>query len=70
MATVEDRLPLLIQKQLNAEIEQHPPLFPWETEVDEYESSAAESGHPKLISISNTLPENVGTSSSPESGDR
>jgi hypothetical protein len=67
--TVEDRLPLLIQKQLNAEIEQHPPLFPWETEVDEYESSAAESGHPKHISISTTLPENIGIST-PESGDR
>jgi hypothetical protein len=68
--TVEDRLPLLIQKQLNAEIEQRPPLFPWETEVNEYESSAAESGHPKLINISTMLPENIDTSSSPESGDR
>jgi hypothetical protein len=67
---VEDQLPLLIQKQLNAEIEQRPPLFPWETEVDEYESSATESGHPKLISISTTSSENLGTSSSPESGDR
>jgi hypothetical protein len=68
--TVEDQLPLLIQKQLNAEIEQRPPLFPWETEVNEYESSATDSGHPKLINISTMLPENIDTSSSPESGDR
>jgi hypothetical protein len=68
--TVEDRLPLLIQKQLNAEIEQRPPLFPWETEVNEYESSEAESGHPKLMTISTTSPENIGTSSTTESHDR
>jgi hypothetical protein len=54
---VEDRLPLLIQKQLNAEIEQRPPLFPWETEVDDYESTDVESGNPKLIQISIPLPE-------------
>ncbi len=70
MPTVEDRLPLLIQKQLNAEIEQRPPLFPWETEVDEYEASEAESGNPKLMRISTTSLETVGTSSSPESCDR
>jgi hypothetical protein len=54
---VEDRLPLLIQKRLNAEIQQHPPLFPWETEVDEYETTEAESGHPKLIHIPTSSPE-------------
>jgi hypothetical protein len=48
---VEDRLPLLIQKQLDAEIQQRPPLFPWETEVDDYETIEAESGNPKLINI-------------------
>jgi hypothetical protein len=48
---VEDRLPLLIQKQLEAEIKQRPPLFPWETKIDEYETNEAESGHPKVISI-------------------
>jgi hypothetical protein len=68
--TVEDRLPLLIQKQLNAEIEQRPPLFPWETEVDEYESNTAESGNHKLISNSTTSPETVGILSSAESCDR
>jgi hypothetical protein len=48
---VEDRLPLLIQKQLDAEIQQHPPLFPWETEADDYETTEAESGNPRLINI-------------------
>jgi hypothetical protein len=49
---VEDRLPLLIQKQLNAEIQERPPLFPWETEVDDYETTEAESGHPIFINVS------------------
>jgi hypothetical protein len=48
---VEDRLPLLIQKRLNAEIQQHPPLFPWETEIVEYETTEAEFGNPKLINV-------------------
>jgi hypothetical protein len=52
---VEDRLPLLIQKQLNAEIEQRPPLFPWETEVDDYGATEVDSGYPKLINISTSL---------------
>lgn len=44
---VEDRLPLLIQKQLDAIIRRHPPLFPWETKLEEYETNENESGHPK-----------------------
>ncbi len=48
---MEDRLPLLIQKQLQAKIEQQPPLFPWETKVDDYDRNEPESGHPKDISI-------------------
>jgi hypothetical protein len=54
---VEDRLPLLILKQLHAEIQQHPPLFPWENEVDEYEAIETESGNPKPISIQTLSPE-------------
>ncbi len=50
MPTVEDRLPLLIQKRLDAEIQKHPPLFPWETELDDYETTESESGHLKSIS--------------------
>jgi hypothetical protein len=48
---VEDRLPLLIQKQLQAKIEQQPPLFPWETKVEDYDRNEGESGHHKDISI-------------------
>jgi hypothetical protein len=44
---VEDRLPLLIQKQLDAKIRQRPPLFPWETKLEEYETTEDEFGHPK-----------------------
>jgi hypothetical protein len=66
---VEDRLPLLIQKQLNAEIEQRPPLFPWETEVDEYAASEPESGHHKHIRISTTSIEPVGASAPTEQND-
>jgi hypothetical protein len=54
---VEHRLPLLIQKQLNAKIKQRPPLFPWETEVSDYETNHPESGNLKLIKISNPSPE-------------
>jgi hypothetical protein len=49
MPTVEDRLPLLIQKRLEAEVQKHPPLFPWETEFDDYEPTEPEFGHSKLI---------------------
>lgn len=42
MLTVQERLPLLIQKRLEAEIQQRPLLFPWETELDEDEISEVE----------------------------
>ena len=58
MPNVEDRLPSLIQKQLDAEIKQRPPLFPWETEVEDYETTEAESGHPILIEIPTAPPPN------------
>lgn len=67
---MEDQLPLLIQKQLNAEIEQHPPLFPWETEVDEYDAAIdAESGHPKHIRISAPSFESIGVATPVEQND-
>jgi hypothetical protein len=47
---VEDRLPLLIQKQLNAVIQKQPPLFPWETKIEDYDTTEVESGNPKLTS--------------------
>lgn len=56
MPNVEDRLPLLIQKQLDAKIQQHPPLFPWETEVEDYETIEAESGN-SILNIPTLPPE-------------
>ena len=56
MPNVEDRLPVLIQKQLDAKIKQHPPLFPWETEVEEYETIEAEFGH-SILNIPTLPPE-------------
>jgi hypothetical protein len=54
---VEDRLPLLIQKQLKAVIQRHPPLFPWETELEDYETTEAESGNPNLIDLQVSSPQ-------------
>lgn len=56
MPKVEARLPLLIQKRLEAEIQRHPPLFPWETELEEYETTESESGHSKPIDTSTSAP--------------
>jgi hypothetical protein len=57
MPKVEDRLPLLIQKRLEAEIQQRPLLFPWETELDDDETTEVEYGNLRLISIPTSLPE-------------
>jgi hypothetical protein len=57
MPKVEDRLPLLIQKRLEAEIQQRPLLFPWETELDDYDTTEVEYGNLRLISIPTALPE-------------
>lgn len=57
MPKVEDRLPLLIQKRLEAEIQQRPLLFPWETELDDYDTTEVEYGNLRLISIPTSLPE-------------
>jgi hypothetical protein len=65
---VEDRLPLLIQKQLAAKIQKNPPLFPWEMEVEDYEVTEAESGNSSLIDIPTASP--AGGASSQEHHDR
>ena len=57
MPNVEDRLPLLIQKQLNAVIQRQPPLFPWETKIEDYETTEVESGNPKLTNIPTPPPQ-------------
>lgn len=38
MPTVQNRFQALIKRKLQAQIEHHPPLFPWETDIDDYES--------------------------------
>lgn len=54
MLTVEERLPFIIRKRLEAEIKKNPPLFPWETVLEEYEATEPESGHPKPIDKSSS----------------
>jgi len=36
---VQDRFHALLKRRLQAEIQRHPPLFPWETEVADYSNS-------------------------------
>jgi len=36
--TVQDRFHTLLKRRLQTEIQMHPPLFPWETEISDYES--------------------------------
>jgi len=37
MPTVENRFQAILKRRLQSEIERHPPLFPWETEISDYE---------------------------------
>jgi hypothetical protein len=67
---VEDRLPLLVQKQLDAKIRQRPPLFPWETKLEEYETTDDEFGNPKPINIPTSASETFGAAVSAEHRDR
>lgn len=47
---VQDRFHTILKRRLRAEIERHPPLFPWESEICEYEAEASGSV------VSNRLP--------------
>ncbi|NET54853.1 MAG: hypothetical protein F6K47_01185 [Symploca sp. SIO2E6] len=38
MPIVQDRFEALLKRRIQFEIERHPPLFPWETEISDYES--------------------------------
>ncbi|NER00615.1 MAG: hypothetical protein F6K30_28630, partial [Cyanothece sp. SIO2G6] len=40
MSAVQDRFYAVLKRRLQTEIEQNPPLFPWESEVLEYETEA------------------------------
>ncbi|HBB33550.1 MAG TPA: hypothetical protein DDZ80_24295 [Cyanobacteria bacterium UBA8803] len=42
MPTVQNRFEALLKRKLQVEIELHPPLFPWETEICDYESDFAD----------------------------
>lgn len=46
---VQDRFHTLIKHRLRAEIERRPPLFPWESEVRDYEAQPQELGVPVLV---------------------
>ncbi|AFY65409.1 hypothetical protein GEI7407_0911 [Geitlerinema sp. PCC 7407] len=37
MSTVQDRFHALIKRRLQTDIQRHPPLFPWETQILDYE---------------------------------
>ncbi|UBF29401.1 hypothetical protein K9N68_17125 [Kovacikia minuta CCNUW1] len=43
---VQDRFYSLLKQRLQTEIQQNPPLFPWETEVNDYETEYAPYGVP------------------------
>lgn len=70
--TVQNRFQALLKRRLKAEIELHPPLFPWETEISDYEpvysDNIVTSGVPcfhfwtaqlRSLSLPVTLPETV-----------
>ncbi|HEY9645563.1 MAG TPA: hypothetical protein V6C88_04290 [Chroococcidiopsis sp.] len=46
---MQDRFYTLLKSRLRAEIEQKPPLFPWETEFCDYESEVTDWNAPKLV---------------------
>jgi hypothetical protein len=43
-STVQDRFHALLKRRLETEIQRNPPLFPWETELLDYETEAVGSG--------------------------
>jgi hypothetical protein len=67
---VQDRFYALLKRRLSAEIEQNPPLFPWETELYEYAAESSDfapelvpagvwSAHFKNLALPVPLPESV-----------
>jgi hypothetical protein len=47
---VQDRFYTLLKRRLRAEIERRPPLFPWETDVCDYDAVMADRSAPELVS--------------------
>ena len=42
MPTVQNRFQAILKRRLQVEIERHPPLFPWETEMSDYEPDSSD----------------------------
>jgi hypothetical protein len=47
---VQDRFYTLLKRRLKTEIERRPPLFPWETDICDYETAMADRSAPELVS--------------------
>jgi hypothetical protein len=58
MPTVQDRFETLLKRRIQFEIERHPPLFPWETEISDYESDRVKASYSEGKDLS-TFPETV-----------
>ncbi|MEM6424173.1 MAG: hypothetical protein AAF728_03295 [Cyanobacteria bacterium P01_D01_bin.128] len=46
---VQDRFQALLKRKLQTEIEHHPPLFPWESEIQEYPVNLSTSSTPETV---------------------
>lgn len=42
MPIVENRFQAILKRRLKVEIERHPPLFPWETDISDYETDSSD----------------------------
>src|SRR4028118_1621786 len=42
MPTVQNRFQAILKRRLQVEIERHPPLFPWETDISDYEPDSSD----------------------------
>lgn len=51
ISAVQERFYALIKRRLSAEIERNPPLFPWETDICDYEAEVADWISPELVPI-------------------
>lgn len=62
---VQDRFHALLKRRLQIEIQRHPPLFPWETEITDYDTENATAGilHTVDAAPAEKVPVGVGTTS-------
>jgi len=65
LPAVQDHFESVIKRRLRQEIEQRPPLFPWETTIEDYPDRVAEGGtspwlcHLKSLAVPAALPDDV-----------